>query len=100
MPWTCLNRSQPEAQASPHGEMTLPCWRGCHPCSDMTLGGMFDRPVSLQSSFAQNQKHPMPADMHRYVSDFDPQAIERPADLDGRTHKKTGHKMCIMWRAT
>ncbi|MDZ7574077.1 MAG: hypothetical protein U0934_08980, partial [Pseudotabrizicola sp.] len=30
---------------------------------------------------------------HRYVSDFGPQAIERPTDLDGRTHKKTGHKM-------
>ena len=29
---------------------------------------------------------------HHYVSDFGPQAIEKPTDLDGRTHKKTGHK--------
>jgi hypothetical protein len=66
----------------------------------MTLGDMFDRPVFLQSSLAQNQKHPMPAGMRRYVFEFGPQAIERPTDLDGRTHKKTGHKRSIMWRAT
>ena len=28
----------------------------------------------------------------RYVSDFGAQAIERATDLDGRAHKKTGHK--------
>ena len=35
-----------------------------------------------------------------YVSDFSLQAVERATDLDGVAHKKTGHKRCIMWRAT
>ncbi len=38
--------------------------------------------------------------VRRYVSDFGPQAIETETDLDGRAHKKTGHKRSIMWRAT
>ncbi len=36
----------------------------------------------------------------RYVPDLASEAIERPTDLDGGAHKKTRHKMCIMWRAT
>ena len=35
-----------------------------------------------------------------YVSDFSLQAVERATDLDGVAHKKTGHKRCIMLRAT
>jgi hypothetical protein len=36
----------------------------------------------------------------RYVPPFDPEAHERASNLDGRAHKKTGHKRSIMWRAT
>jgi len=36
----------------------------------------------------------------RYVACLGPEAIERAAALDGRAHKKTGHKRSIMWRAT
>ena len=36
----------------------------------------------------------------RYVPDLASEAVERPTDLNRGAHKKTGHKMCIMWRAT
>lgn len=39
-------------------------------------------------------------DVCRYVPGFSSEAIERATDLDGGAHKKTGHKRCIMWRAT
>jgi len=39
-------------------------------------------------------------DVCRYVPGFSSEAIERATDLDGGAHKKTGHKISIMWRAT
>ena len=36
----------------------------------------------------------------RYVPVPDPEAHETAGNLDGRAHKKTGHKRSIMWRAT